>query len=125
MNLKKLAAVYAILVGLSMFAIWGLFFITGSVPLLDVRPLEITFHVIAEVVTGLTLVVAGLGLLGNRGWALNVYFLGLGLLVSALVNSPGMYVETGNMLMVAVFPVSFIFSVIFIALPLVKKEACE
>jgi hypothetical protein len=88
MNLKRICAIYAILVGLSMFATWGGFFITGSV--MGVKPVAtgIGFHIVSELATGFALLAAGAGLIANREWARNVYFLGMGLMIYAVVNSP-------------------------------------
>ena len=122
MTVKKLTAIYSILVGLSMFGIWAFFLITNSLPLYDERPLEITFHVIAEIMTGAALLAGGIGILKDRSWGLKYFFLGIGMLLYALVNSPGMYIVTKDWIMVSVFPVSFVTAVIFLILALVKKD---
>lgn len=66
---------------------------------------DIWFHVAAEVVTGLVLLVAGVGMAvtDDAPWAKALSALGLGLLVYSLIQSPGHYVAKGDRRMAATF----------------------
>lgn len=54
---------------------------------------EIRFHVAAEVATGLALVLAGIGVASDAGWATTVSALALGMLIYTLIGSPGRYLD--------------------------------
>lgn len=49
MKIGKIAAMYSIFVGISMIGMWAAFLGTGQVPELNSKPIEITYHLIAEV----------------------------------------------------------------------------
>jgi hypothetical protein len=122
MNWKKIAGIYAVLVGFSIAATWVFFYARGDVPGMDTNPTMTLFHIIAEFATAAVLLAAGAGLLSNRGWGLKAYMLGVGMLIYAIVNSPGFYIEHGENYMVYVFALSGVFAVVFAVLPFVKKD---
>jgi hypothetical protein len=123
MNWKKIAGLYALLVGISIIATWIYFYARGSVPGMDTNPTMTSFHIVAEIMTALTLLAGGIGLLGGRGWGLKTYMLGVGMLLYAIVNSPGFYIERGETYMVYVFAISGFFAVVFAFLPYIKKDS--
>lgn len=112
--MKTLCALYALCVGISMFIVWGGYFVTGSVFGIAPNPLGLGFHIAAELATGAVFLVAGIGMFAAGKWGFNAYFLGIGMLLYAVINSPGLY--AGNKIMMAVFAGTFVFAVIFIVL---------
>ncbi len=48
MRVSSYAAAYAILVGISMLGMWSMFYIAGSIPELETRPMEIALHLLGE-----------------------------------------------------------------------------
>lgn len=112
MKLRSIAAAYCYLVGISMFAVWGGFFATGTV--FGIRPdgPGIGFHIAAELMTGIALLVAGVGLMRKQRWGLNTLFMGIGMLLYALVNSPGYYMKSGGAFILVVFGASAVVSLI-------------
>ena len=120
--MNKLCALYALCVGISMFIVWGVYFATGSLFSIEPNPAGLGFHIAAELAAGAALFIAGAGLISGKKWGFHTYFLGAGMLLYALINSPGLY--PGNKIMMAVFAMSFVFSVIFIALGFIvaKKQ---
>lgn len=115
MTLKKVAAIYSFLTGISMFVVWGIYFAAGKVMGVEPEPLGLSFHIAAELMTGATMIVAGLGLFGGRPWAPGAYFMGLGMMIYAVVNAPGLYIGKGWFIM-AVFASSFVCAAIFSAI---------
>ena len=63
--MKKFASVYSIFVGLSMIAMWVMFYVTGGIPEINTRPAEIGLHMIAETLTALLLIAGGVGMVKN------------------------------------------------------------
>jgi hypothetical protein len=57
-------------VGLSMIAMWTMFYVTGGIPEINTRPVEIGLHIIAETLTALLLIAGGMGLVKNKRWGL-------------------------------------------------------
>ena len=77
------------------------------------------YHVIAESVTAIFLVVASAGLILGFTWARILTPLALGSLLYAEINGPGFYAAQKNNRMVSVFFVTAILTVIAIAMFLV------
>ena len=87
---------FAVLVGLSMIAIWIMLLITNQVSELVTSPLTITFHLIAEFVTGISLIVGGIALYGKHVLGVKIYLVSLGMLLYTVINSSGYYAQRGD-----------------------------
>ena len=122
MTLKKICAIYALLVGVIMILVWLGYFATGTMMGIKPEAPGLMFHIAAEFATGFALIAAGIGMLANKKWGRDFYFLGLGLLAYALINSPGYYLKGGGVIILAVFAGSFVFSVVFAILGLTLKD---
>lgn len=66
--MRRIAAIYAILVGVLMIGQWAMFIVTGQVPEFNTEPIRITFHLAGEFTTAALLVAGGLVLLTERRW---------------------------------------------------------
>jgi hypothetical protein len=99
----KFAGVYGILIGVLMAAQWAFFLAAGQVPELVTAPLEIAFHLAAELVTALGLAISGAGLLKRAAWARQAYLLFAGMLAYSAIVSPGYFAQQGQWLLVAMF----------------------
>ena len=102
LSASNLVAVYSILIGLFMIGFWVFALSMNLVPE-EEKPWSITFHVIAEFSTAILLIVSGTGLWLGSGWAKILQPLALGLLLYAVVNSPGYYAQKKNLPMVVMF----------------------
>lgn len=113
MTLEKIAGLYSLLAGGAMVPVWITYFVTGAV--MGASPAEtgLSFHIAAEFATAAVMVAGGIGLLTQKPWAVNVYMLGMGMMIYALVNSPGLYSGSGAGLLHAVFAGSFLATVVF------------
>ncbi len=101
----KFAGWYALVVGVSMILQWVFFIIMGEVPELHTEPLRIAFHLAAEGVTAVLLVIAGIALLRGRRWASSIALVALGALVYTAIVSPGYFAQLGQWPLVAMFAV--------------------
>jgi len=122
MTLKKLCAIYALLVGVIMILVWIGYFATGTMMGIKPEAPGLMFHITAEFATAFALIAGGAGLLANKKWGRDFYFIGLGLLAYALINSPGYYIKGGGNIILAVFAGSFVFTAIFAIAGLYIKE---
>jgi len=103
MRLRRLASAYAIGVGLAMLGMWTARYLTGGIPELASAPLEIGFHLLAEGLTAVALLAAGVGLVRNWSYARRLLPVALGMLLYTVVNSAGYYATLGEWPMVGMF----------------------
>ncbi len=105
MNDVVFAGWFSLLVGLLMVAQWVFFLVTGQVPELHTEPIRITFHLVAESVTAVSLMIVGMGLLRTKSWGRSAGLFAPGLLVYTAIASPGYFAQTDEWPMVAMFGV--------------------
>lgn len=104
----KFAGWYGIVVGLLMLGQWGVSLTTGKVPELQAAPLAIGFHLAAEVLTSLLLVLSGLALLRKIAWGRPAFLVAGGMLLYSIINSPGYFAQRGEWGFVGLFGVLFL-----------------
>ena len=122
MKIKSLAAYFAIFVGISIIGVWTMLYITGSIPELNTEPIRIWMHLIAEMTTGIVLILGAYGLLRNKRWGYNTYLISMGMLIYTLIISPGYYAEKGNYLFVGIFIIMAFLAIMLIIASLIKKQ---
>ena len=90
---------FQVVVGAGILLLWPALIVAGEVPELEAGQRDIWFHIAAEVVTGLLLLVGG-GLLLRRGdaGARMLSTFALGALLYTGINSAGYYAELGEWL---------------------------
>jgi hypothetical protein len=101
----KYSGWFAIVVGCLMIGQWMFFIAMGQVPELQSEPIRIAFHLAAEGLTALLLIVSGIGVLRSwlriRAW----YHVGCGMLLYSVIVSPGYFAQLGQWEMVLMFTV--------------------
>lgn len=80
-------ALYSLLMGGAIFAMWAVFLAAGHVPELTAEPVRTAGHLAAEFLTGAILMSGGAGLLARRTWGRAVTLTGFGLLLYALAQA--------------------------------------
>ena len=105
-------AVFAIVVGGAMIAQWVLSFATGGVPEVESRPTELAFHLAAEGLTAVLLIVAGVALLRRRPWGRWIYAVASGMLVYTAIVSPGYFLQEGQSAFLGMFAVILLLAVL-------------
>jgi amino acid permease len=101
----KFAGWYSTVVGIMMLGQWGFFLGTNQVPELRTAPIALGFHLTAEAVTAIALLVGGIGLLRRKTWARMVDLIALGMLAYTAITSPGYFAQQGTWPLVAMFTV--------------------
>jgi hypothetical protein len=86
-------ALYAIVVGLLIFAQWAFFLITRQVPELKTERMRVLFHLAAEFLTATALIASGVGLLMQQSWAAAIYPVAMGMLLYAIIVSSGYFAQ--------------------------------
>jgi hypothetical protein len=104
----KFAGIFALLVGAGMLAQWGFFLITGQLPEVRTEPIRLAFHLAAEGLTALALVISGMGMLTRRAWGRTTSLIALGMLLYTAIVSPGYFAQQSGWAMVVLFALIFL-----------------
>ncbi len=97
------AAAFGLFTGVSIAGMWTMFFLSGKVPEVKTEPVRLAFHLAAEGLTALALVIAGIAILIGAGWGPEVYLIGSGMLLYTVVVSPGYFAQRGQAAPVGMF----------------------
>ena len=122
MNVRKIASLYSIVIGIAMICMWSVFLVTNQVPELKTAPLKISYHLLAEFLTAILLLIGGFGLFTKKVWGFHLYLISLGMLLYTVIVSAGYYVNLGDMIMVSMFMVFQVFTIIFIGIALFRYD---
>jgi len=120
MNIRKIAAVYSIIIGIVIIGSWLFSIATNQVTEIEIAPLQISYHLIAEFLTAVLLLIGGFCLFTNRGWGFHVFLIAMGMLLYAVIISAGYFGHREGMLMVGMFTILQILTAIFIGLSFYK-----
>ncbi|MGD9030597.1 MAG: hypothetical protein PVG25_12375 [Anaerolineae bacterium] len=110
------ATVFALVIGAFVIGQWLFFLATDQVPELKTEPLRIRFHLVAEFVTAIALLIGGIALLTGQAWGRWFYPLAMGMLLYTVIVSPGYFAEKGQWLFVVMFSVVLLLALVSIAL---------
>jgi CHASE2 domain-containing sensor protein len=101
----KFSAIYALGVGTLMLLQWAFFLLTGNVPELETAPWSIAFHLAAEFLTAIMLIISGVMLIKTHRFSKQIFLLATGMVIYAMVNSAGYFAQSGDWVFVAMFGV--------------------
>jgi peptidoglycan/LPS O-acetylase OafA/YrhL len=121
-EMRNAAAVYSVIVGISMVAMWTVSYITDGIPEIHTEPTRIGVHITAETATALTLIVGGLGLLAHRRRGFQVYLLSMGMLLYTLIQSPGYFAQRGEWAFAGMFAILIAIALTFVALSFLRPD---
>lgn len=99
----KFSAWYGITVGALIILQWIFFLTIGSVPEIQTTPWAIGFHMAAELLLPLALLVSGLAALQSKAWSRTALLVALGMAIYSEINSPGYFAQLGQWALVAMF----------------------
>jgi hypothetical protein len=109
------AAVFAIIVGVGMIGQWTASYLTKQIPELVDEPIRIGFHIAAEMITAVALIIAGAGLLLKQPWAILLYLTAVGMLFYTAIVSPGYFAQKGQWNWLIIFAVIIILGLVSIS----------
>lgn len=101
-------ALFALLVGIGMIAMWMVSYFKGQIPELESEPIRIKFHLAAEFATAVVLIISGVGLFARLDWAVSAYLVAMGFLFYTVIVSPGYFAQKGQWSYVVMFGIIFI-----------------
>ncbi|WP_105616291.1 hypothetical protein [Vallitalea okinawensis] len=111
--MKKLVGVYSVLLGISIMGLWTMLLTTGNVPELDTEPICLYFHLTAEILMGILLVLSGIGLIKKSRWGKSLFVLSTGMVIYSVINAAGYYANNSEWTMVIMFMVILVLSILF------------
>ena len=112
----KFSAIFAIIVGAGMIAQWTMSYVSKRIPELKTEPIRIGFHLAAELVTALCLIVSGVGLLLGAGWGSILFLVAAGMLFYTAIVSPGYFAQQGQWGWLGMFSLILLLGVISVVL---------
>ena len=115
-QLRKVSSVYSLFMGISMLAMWLMFYFTNSIPEIQTKPVELGLHVVAEVSNALLLIIGAIGLLLKKSWGLKTYLISMGMLLYTLIMSPGYFLQKGEIPFVIMFMVFLMLAIVLTVL---------
>jgi len=111
---NRFVVIYTIFVGLSMVGLWSMLLITGQVPELSTTPFTAITHISAELTTGVLLISTSVGLLCKKKWANRMLPFSLGMLLYAVIQAIGYYIDNLSIFFVLFFSVLIILTTLSI-----------
>jgi len=86
-----------------MFGQWIFFLSAGQVPEVRTAPIALTFHLAAEAITALLLIISGSLLARGRSRFVGLGLVANGMLIYTVIVSPGYFAQLGQWPLVAMF----------------------
>ena len=118
----KFSAWYGISVGLLIILQWVFFIATDSVPEFQTTPWTIGFHMMAELLLALALLMSGITTLRVKPWGEKALLVALGMAIYSEINSPGYFAQLGQWALVAMFALLLFGAVVAVMMILKRKR---
>ena len=122
MNFRKFASMYSIIMGIAMISMWVVFLITNQVHEINTAPIKISYHLLAEFLTAILLIVGGFGLITKKVWSYQLYMISMGMLLYTVIASAGYYANLRDMIMIGMFTVFQLLTLLFFGLTFYKYK---
>src|ERR1044071_3109017 len=99
----KFSSWYGIGAGTLIILQWIFFISTNSVPEFQTTPWAISFHMMAELLLALALLISGTATLHSKSWGQKTLLVALGMAMYSEINSPGYFAQLGQWALVVMF----------------------
>ena len=113
---ELIASIYIIIIGIAMLCMWIFLLGKREVPELTTKPTQIYFHLVAELLTSVILIIGGIGLILSQSWGFALFFISIGMAIYSTINAAGFYGQLKDWPMFIILIVFTIISLIFAAL---------
>jgi hypothetical protein len=104
---------------------WSVFALTNQIPELKTGLIEIIYHLIGEFLTGIILIISGIGLFKQNKWSFHLFMVSLGMLFYTTIVSAGYYIDKSELSIVIMFSFLQILTFLFIIMGIVKHDRVE
>ncbi|MBY8986029.1 MAG: hypothetical protein KGD65_13220 [Candidatus Lokiarchaeota archaeon] len=116
MVIELVASIYIIIIGIAMLCMWLFLLGKKEVPELSTKPTQIYFHLFAELLTSILLIIGGIGLIMDQSWGVALFFISIGMAIYSTINAAGFYGQLKDWPMFIILIVFSLISLIFAAL---------
>lgn len=89
--IEIIASIYTLIIGITMLCMWFMLLIRKKVPELNTKPTQIYFHIGAEFLTAIMLIIGGIGLIMDQFWGSTIFFIAIGMAIYSTINAAGFY----------------------------------
>ncbi len=89
--IEIIASIYTIIIGIAMLCMWIFLLGKREVPDLTTKPTQISFHLIAEFLTSIMLLIGGFGLFTDQSWGTVIFYIAIGMVIYSTINAAGFY----------------------------------
>ena len=89
--IEIIASIYTIIIGIAMLCMWIFLLGKKEVPELTTKPTQIYFHLIAEFITSVMLLIGGFGLFTDQSWGVVIFYISIGMVIYSTINAAGFY----------------------------------
>jgi hypothetical protein len=72
--IELFASIYIIIIGIAMLSMWIFLLGKREVPELTTKPTQIYFHLVAELMTSIALIIGGVGYIMNQSWGVALFY---------------------------------------------------
>jgi len=114
--IELVASIYIIIIGIAMLSMWIFLLGKREVPELTTKPTQIYFHLVAELLTSIVLIIGGIGLIMNQSWGVALFFISIGMAIYSTINAAGFYGQLKDWPMFIILIVFTVMSLIFATL---------
>ena len=114
--IEIIASIYTIIIGIAMLCMWIFLLGKKEVPELTTKPTQISFHLIAEFITSVMLLIGGIGLFANQSWGLVIFYISIGMIIYSSINAAGFYGQLKDWPMFIILLTFTIISLIIVTL---------
>ena len=117
----KFSAWYGISVGILIILQWLFFIAISAVPEFQTTPWAIGFHMAAELLLAVALLISGVAMLRAKPWAEKALLAALGMAIYSEINSPGYFAQLGQWALVGMFAILLFGATIAMTIMLKRK----
>ena len=110
------SSIFAIVVGIGMIAQWTMSYKARNIPELQTEPIRIYFHISAEMLTAVCLIISGIGMLVQKNWARLLFLISSGMLFYTSIVSPGYFAQKGQWIWLILFGIIIILGLVSVVL---------
>ncbi len=122
MKSRKVAAFFALIIGVGMIALWVMLIITKQVEEFQNIPYEITMHLCGEFMTAVLLIIASVLIFAKSERGQNMFNIASGALLYTVIVSSGYYMQRNEYSMVIMFTVILLFTLFLLILTNSKNK---
>lgn len=119
MKTRRLKAIFSLVVGISILALWVMLFVTDQIPELATEPFRISLHIFSELLLAVLLIATAVAILKRSKNADRLFVFTMGLLLYSVINAAGYFGQSGNIGLIVIFGVLAICAV---SLALIKQS---